>query len=189
MDVAEVEVRLEAVRVEADRALVERLRLDQLVARVVDVGEVDDRRHQVGIDPAPGGRPRRPPPCSARRHRRARALDEGTSRRARACGRRSARRRPAGSGDASLRRRGRAATTFGARACRTRRGRNGNRAAAGPGARDAAREGSPRSGVPRSSSAGDLLDREQVGEAVDARRAAARPRPGPTSPGSAGGSR
>ena len=32
MDVAEVEVRLEEVRLEADGALVERLRLDQLVA-------------------------------------------------------------------------------------------------------------------------------------------------------------
>ena len=33
LDVAEIEVRLEAIGVEADRALVERLRLDELVAR------------------------------------------------------------------------------------------------------------------------------------------------------------
>ena len=50
MDVAEIEVRLEALGVEPDRALVERLGLDQLVARVVDVREVDDRGHQVRID-------------------------------------------------------------------------------------------------------------------------------------------
>ena len=54
----EVEVRLEHVGLEHDRALVERLRLGDLVARVVDVGEVDQRRHQVRIDlqrPAVGG--------------------------------------------------------------------------------------------------------------------------------------
>ena len=50
VDVAEVEVRLEAVLVEADRALVERLRLDQLVLRVVNVGQVDDGRHELRID-------------------------------------------------------------------------------------------------------------------------------------------
>ena len=50
MDVAEVEVGLEAVRLQPDRALVERLRLDHLVARVVDVGEVDDSRHEIGVD-------------------------------------------------------------------------------------------------------------------------------------------
>ena len=37
------------VRIEQDRALVEGLRLGQLVARVADVGEVDERRHQIRI--------------------------------------------------------------------------------------------------------------------------------------------
>ena len=50
MDVPEVEVRLEAVGVETDRPLVEGLGFDHLVARVVNVGQVDDRRHQIGID-------------------------------------------------------------------------------------------------------------------------------------------
>ena len=49
MDVAEIEVRLEVGRIEQNRPLVERLRLGQLVARVADVGEVDDRRDQFGI--------------------------------------------------------------------------------------------------------------------------------------------
>ena len=61
MDVAEVEVGLEAVRIQADGTLVERLRLDHLVARVVDVREIDDRRHEIGIDderlPVRRGRP------------------------------------------------------------------------------------------------------------------------------------
>ena len=50
MNVPQVEVRLEALRLEADRPLVERLGLDHLVARVVEVGEVDDRRDEVRID-------------------------------------------------------------------------------------------------------------------------------------------
>ncbi len=50
MNVAEIEVGLEAVRIEADRPLVKSLRFDHLVARVVDVGEIDDRRHEIGID-------------------------------------------------------------------------------------------------------------------------------------------
>ena len=37
MDVTQVEVRLEALRIEMQGALVERLRLDELVAPVVDV--------------------------------------------------------------------------------------------------------------------------------------------------------
>jgi hypothetical protein len=50
VDVPEIEVRFEAVRIEADRALVERLRLDELVARVVDVRQVHDRGDQLRID-------------------------------------------------------------------------------------------------------------------------------------------
>ena len=58
VDVAEVEVRLEEAVVEPDRPLVERLRLGQLVPRVAEVGQVDDRRHQVGlvVQRAPVGR-------------------------------------------------------------------------------------------------------------------------------------
>ncbi len=46
----EVEVRLEEIRLEADRALVERLRLGELVAAVVDVGEVDERGDEIRIE-------------------------------------------------------------------------------------------------------------------------------------------
>ena len=54
----EVEVRLEDLRLERDGALVECLRLGDLVARVVDVGEIDQRRHEVrDRSPAPGGTP------------------------------------------------------------------------------------------------------------------------------------
>ena len=49
MDVAEVEVRLEVGRIERDGALVKGLRLGQLVARIADVGEVDQRRDQIRI--------------------------------------------------------------------------------------------------------------------------------------------
>ena len=49
-DVSKVEVRLEAIRLEADRPLVERLRLDQVIMRVVDVREIDDGGHEIGID-------------------------------------------------------------------------------------------------------------------------------------------
>ena len=73
----EVEVRLEALRLEPDRALVERLGLDHLVARVVQVGEVDDPGDEIGID-------HQRPPIGRRRllHRplvaivQARGLDE-----------------------------------------------------------------------------------------------------------------
>ena len=50
VDVAEIEVRLEEIRFEADRALVERLRLGELVAAVMDVGEIDQRRDQIRIE-------------------------------------------------------------------------------------------------------------------------------------------
>ena len=61
VDVAEVEVPLEDVGIEADGALVERQRLDQLVVGVVDVGEVDERGHQRGVDlERPAVRQRRP---------------------------------------------------------------------------------------------------------------------------------
>ena len=43
-------MRLEEVRFEADGALVQRLRFDELVAAVVDVREVDDRGHEVRIE-------------------------------------------------------------------------------------------------------------------------------------------
>ena len=43
-------MRLEAFGIETDGAFVERLGFDHLVAGVVDVGQVDDRRHQVGVD-------------------------------------------------------------------------------------------------------------------------------------------
>ena len=49
MDVPEVEVRLEEVRLERNRPFVERLRLDHLVVGVVDVGEIDERRHQLRV--------------------------------------------------------------------------------------------------------------------------------------------
>jgi hypothetical protein len=49
VDVAEVEVRLEEAVVEADRALVERLRLGQFVPGVAQVGQVDERGDQIGI--------------------------------------------------------------------------------------------------------------------------------------------
>ena len=42
-------MRLEEIGLEADRPFVQRLRLDQLVAAVVDVGEVDERGDQYGI--------------------------------------------------------------------------------------------------------------------------------------------
>ena len=60
MDVAQVEVRLEEAVVEPDGALVERLRLGQVVAGVADIGQVDERRHQVGLVV-------QGPPISARR--------------------------------------------------------------------------------------------------------------------------
>ena len=50
MNVPEVEVRLETLRIEEDRPFVERLGLDQLVARIVDVGKVHDRRNEIRID-------------------------------------------------------------------------------------------------------------------------------------------
>ena len=50
VDVAEIEVRLEEVGLETDRALVERLGLDQLVVAVMDVRQVDERRDQVRIE-------------------------------------------------------------------------------------------------------------------------------------------
>ena len=66
MDVAEVEVGLEAIGVQADRLLVERLGLDQLVALVVDVRQVHDGGHELRIEQrAPGGRP--PPPLEIAR--------------------------------------------------------------------------------------------------------------------------
>ena len=43
-------MRLEDVGLEHDRTLVEGLRFGNLVPRVVDVGQVDERRHEVGID-------------------------------------------------------------------------------------------------------------------------------------------
>jgi hypothetical protein len=49
VDVAEVEVRLEEVVIETQGAFIERLRLGQFVARIADVGEVDDRGDQVRI--------------------------------------------------------------------------------------------------------------------------------------------
>ncbi len=42
-------MRLEEAVVETDSPLVERLRLGQFVAGVADVGQVDERRHQVGL--------------------------------------------------------------------------------------------------------------------------------------------
>ena len=49
INVAEVEVRLEEVRLEANRALVQRLRFRQLVMAVVNVREVDQRRDEIRI--------------------------------------------------------------------------------------------------------------------------------------------
>ena len=43
-------MRLEEIGLEADRALVQRLRLGELVAAVVDVREVDQRRHEIRIE-------------------------------------------------------------------------------------------------------------------------------------------
>ena len=43
-------MRLEEIGIEADRALVERLRFGELVLAVVNVGEVDQRGHKVRID-------------------------------------------------------------------------------------------------------------------------------------------
>ena len=74
MDVAEVEVGLEALGVDPNRLLVERLGLDQLVALVVDVRQVDERRHElrveqhgppVGRAPPPPGRASSPSSSSA----------------------------------------------------------------------------------------------------------------------------
>ena len=50
LDVSEVEVCFETLGVEADRSFVECLRLDELVARVADVGQVDNRGDQIRID-------------------------------------------------------------------------------------------------------------------------------------------
>jgi glucokinase len=49
-DVPQIEMRLEHVRFECDRAFVKRLGFGQFVSRVVDVREIDQSRHQVGID-------------------------------------------------------------------------------------------------------------------------------------------
>ena len=49
IDVAEVEVRFEEIRLESDRALVERLCFGQLVASVMDVRQVDERGDEVGV--------------------------------------------------------------------------------------------------------------------------------------------
>src|SRR5262249_41375447 len=46
-DVSQVEVAFEDIWFERDRSLVQRLRLGDLVSRIVDVREVDDRRHQI----------------------------------------------------------------------------------------------------------------------------------------------
>jgi hypothetical protein len=50
MDVAEIEVRLEAVRLERDGALVEGLGFNQLVASVMNIREIHERGHEVWID-------------------------------------------------------------------------------------------------------------------------------------------
>ena len=49
-DVAQVEVRLEHIGLEGDCAFVERLRLGNLVARVVNVRQVDDRGNEVRVN-------------------------------------------------------------------------------------------------------------------------------------------
>ena len=46
----EIEVRLEEIGLEADGALVERLRFDELVPAVVDVRQVDQRRDEIRIE-------------------------------------------------------------------------------------------------------------------------------------------
>ncbi len=45
--VAEVEVRVEDVGIQPNRTFVQRLRLGNLVTCVVNVGEVDERRHHI----------------------------------------------------------------------------------------------------------------------------------------------
>ena len=49
VDVAQIEMCFEEVRLEADRAFVERLRLHELVAAVVDVRQIDERRDETWI--------------------------------------------------------------------------------------------------------------------------------------------
>ena len=48
-DVPQIEMRLEHTRFERDRALVERLGFGQLVSRVMDVGKIDERGHEIWI--------------------------------------------------------------------------------------------------------------------------------------------
>ena len=50
VDVAEVEMRLEEIRLQTDRAFVERLRLGECVEAVVNVREVDERRNEIRIE-------------------------------------------------------------------------------------------------------------------------------------------
>ena len=49
-DIPQIEMRLEHTRLERDRALVERLGFGQLVSRVVDVGEIDERGYEIRIN-------------------------------------------------------------------------------------------------------------------------------------------
>src|SRR5262245_26875559 len=49
VDVAQVKMRLEEIGLQTDRALVKRLSLRQLIAAVVNVGEVDERSNQVRV--------------------------------------------------------------------------------------------------------------------------------------------
>ena len=49
-DVPEIEMRLEHTRFKRDRALVERLGFGHLISRVMDVGEIDERGHEIRID-------------------------------------------------------------------------------------------------------------------------------------------
>src|SRR5690349_21042435 len=50
VDVPEIEMGLEEVGLEADGSLVQRLRLGKLVATIVNVGEIDERRNQGGLE-------------------------------------------------------------------------------------------------------------------------------------------
>jgi len=50
VDVAEVEVSLEHVRLEDNRAFVQRHRLDEVLFDVVNVREVDERGHEPRVD-------------------------------------------------------------------------------------------------------------------------------------------
>jgi hypothetical protein len=49
IDVAQIEMRFEEIGLQADRALVQRLGLGQLVATVVDIRKIDERRHEIRI--------------------------------------------------------------------------------------------------------------------------------------------